>query len=85
VGDVEVKRRLARALNTFLTLFRESCHSHKRDQACRTTLVFEGSRKARRGAQKTKTEGRPSTPTAPKCLRLATRRTVTVWIRTRGA
>jgi hypothetical protein len=69
VGDVEVKRRLARALNTFLTLFRESCHSHKRGHGLPDDTVCEGSRKARRGAQKTRAEGRPSSPTARKCLR----------------
>jgi hypothetical protein len=70
VGDVEVKRRLARALNTFLTLFRESRHSRKRDHGLPDDTVFEASRKARRGAQKTRAEGRrPSSPTARKCLR----------------
>lgn len=53
VGDVEVKRRLARALNEFLTPIRERRARYAADPRRLEEIIVEGSRVARREAQQT--------------------------------
>jgi tryptophanyl-tRNA synthetase len=53
VGDVEVKQKLASALNTFLDPIRERRRIYERDAKLLDGIVYEGSRKARGEAQKT--------------------------------
>jgi tryptophanyl-tRNA synthetase len=53
VGDVEVKRRLARVLNEFLTPIRERRTRFAADPRRLEEIIVEGSRAARREAQQT--------------------------------
>jgi tryptophanyl-tRNA synthetase len=53
VGDVEVKQRLAHALNTFFEPIRERRRSYERDPGLLDDILSDGSRRARREAQKT--------------------------------
>ena len=53
VGDVEVKKRLARALNAFLEPFREARARYASDSRRVEEIVVEGTRRARREAEAT--------------------------------
>jgi hypothetical protein len=56
VGDVEVGKRLARALDKSLAPSPKSRRSYERERGLPNALVFWGSGKARREAQKTRAE-----------------------------
>lgn len=53
VGDVEVKRKLAEALNTFLEPIRERRAEYERQPKLMDEIVQEGSRRAREEARRT--------------------------------
>ncbi|HLG22911.1 MAG TPA: hypothetical protein VI382_08840, partial [Candidatus Manganitrophaceae bacterium] len=53
VGDVEVKRKLAKALNEFLAPIRDRRAKVDRDEKAIDDLLTEGTRRARSVAQET--------------------------------